>query len=203
MVDVDGVLIRGRPSDGKSWATSIEVDLGLAREELHREFFKPHWSKIVIGKGGLQEHLEPVLQRIAPKISYEEFITYWFENDALLNLELLEELRQSRLSGTKVYLATNQEHMRAAYLMDRIGLRDHCDGIFYSAAVGSKKPEAAFFEKVAALAGLPPEQLALIDDTAENVIAARTSGWNAVEWSNDSSLSCALVELELGMSRPS
>lgn len=202
MVDVDGVLIRGRPSDGKPWATSIEVDLGIAREELHREFFKPHWSKIVIGKGGLQEHLEPVLQRIAPKISYEEFVTYWFENDALLNLELLEELRQSRLSGTKVYLVTNQEHMRATYLMDRIGLRDHCDGIFYSAAVGSKKPEGAFFEKVAALAGLPPEQLALIDDTAENVIAARTSGWNAVEWSKDSSLSCALVKLELGMSRP-
>ncbi len=201
MVDVDGVLVCGRPSDGKPWATNIEADLGLAREELQKEFFKPFWGKIVIGQGGLREHLQPVLQRIAPKISYDEFVTYWFENDALLNTGLLEELRQKRISGTKVYLATNQEHIRAAYLMEKIGLQEHCDGVFYSAAVGSKKPEVAFFEKVAALAGLPPEQLMLIDDTRENVTAARRSGWNAVEWSKESSLSSTLAEFEPGISK--
>jgi len=196
MVDVDGVLVCGRPSDGKPWSTDIESDLGLAREVLQREFFKPHWSKIVVGQGGLREHLEPVLQRIAPQLTFDTFVTYWFENDALVNLNLLEELRQERLLGTKIYLATNQEHMRAAYLMEKIGLRDHFDGIFYSAEVGSKKPDSAFFTTVSTLAGLPAEKLALIDDTAENVVAARTSGWKAVQWTTQSSLSSALVELE-------
>lgn len=195
-MSMDGVLVCGRPSDGKPWSTDLESDLGLAREVLQREFFKPHWSKIVVGQGGLREHLEPVLQRIAPQLTFDTFVTYWFENDALVNLNLLEELRQERLLGTKIYLATNQEHMRAAYLMEKIGLRDHFDGIFYSAEVGSKKPDSAFFTTVSTLAGLPAEKLALIDDTAENVVAARTSGWKAVQWTTQSSLSSALVELE-------
>ena len=198
MIDVDGVLVRGRPSDGKPWAATIEADLGLTREQLQTEFFKPHWSKIVIGQGGLREHLEPVLMRIAPKVSYDEFVTYWFENDALLNIELLEELRQRRNSGTKIYLATNQEHLRAVHLMEKLGLREHCDDIFYSAALGCRKPDAAFFTRAAELSGFSPEQLVLIDDTAENVMAARKSGWKAVVWVQDSSLSSALHELERG-----
>lgn len=196
MVDVDGVLVCGRPSDGKQWSTDLEADLGLAREVLQREFFKPFWSTIVVGRGGLREHLEPVLQRIAPQVTFDTFISYWFENDALVNLKLLEELRQMRLSGTKIYLATNQEHMRAAYLMDKVGLRDHFDGQFYSAEVGSKKPDAEFFATVTALAGLPAVELALIDDTAENVVAARASGWKAVHWTPQSTLSSVLTDLQ-------
>jgi putative hydrolase of the HAD superfamily len=199
MVDVDGVLIGGRPADGKPWATNLESDLGVVREDLQREFFRPYWGKIVIGQAGLREHLEPVLQRIAPATSYDDFLAYWFENDALLNRRLLEELRLERLSGTRVYLATNQEHTRAAYLAEKVGLQNHCDGIFYSAAIGHKKPESDFFDKVAARVGLPPEQLALIDDTRENVVAARQAGWGAIEWGSESSLSSVLAQLKLGI----
>ena len=38
------------------------------------------------------------------------------------------------------------------------------------------KPEVDFPE------GEPPETLLLIDDTAENVSAARQAGWRAVHW---------------------
>ena len=200
MVDVDGVLVCGRPSDGKPWAASIEADLGLTREQLQREFFKPHWSKIVIGQGGLREHLEPVLARIAPGVSYEKFVSYWFENDARLNIALLEEIQRRRASGTKIYLATNQEHLRAAYLMAAVGLQHHCDGIFYSAALGCRKPDLAFFDRAAELSGFAPEQLVLIDDTAQNVVAARKAGWNAVMWEQESSLSSALEGIEKGTS---
>src|SRR5262249_22970093 len=31
MLDVDGVLVDGRPEDGRHWHTSIEEDLGLSR----------------------------------------------------------------------------------------------------------------------------------------------------------------------------
>jgi putative hydrolase of the HAD superfamily len=196
MVDVDGVLVCGRPSDGQPWAASIEADLGLTREQLQKEFFKPHWSKIVIGQGGLREHLEPVLARIAPRVSYEKFVSYWFENDARLNIALLEEIQRWRASGTKIYLATNQEHLRAAHLMAAVGLQHHCDGIFYSAALGCRKPDLAFFDKAAELSGFAPEQLVLIDDTAENLVAARKAGWNAVMWEQQSSLSSALDGIE-------
>ena len=195
MVDVDGVVVCGRPSDGRPWAATIEADLGLTVAELQREFFLPYWNEIVIGRQGLAEHLAPVLARIAPHLSLDDFIAYWFENDARLNIELLDELRIHRDAGTKAYLATNQEHLRAAHLIDRLGLDRHFDGIYYSAALGCRKPDQAFFERVAALSGFTPEQLLLIDDTLANVVTARAAGWKAIEWRPGCALSAMLSEL--------
>lgn len=196
LVDVDGVLVCGRPSDGRPWASTMEADLGLRVADLQREFFIPYWNDIVIGRHGLEERLKPTLARIAPDVSYEDFIAYWFENDARLNVELLEELRQRRNFGTRIYLATNQEHLRAAHLIDRLGLGHHIDGIYYSAALGCRKPDRAFFHKVGTLSGFQPEQLLLIDDTPANVSAARALGWKAIEWVNGSSLSAELSKLQ-------
>lgn len=190
MVDVDGVLVCGRP-----WKSTMEADLGFSVAELQREFFIPHWNDIVIGRCDLVEYLKPALANIAPHLSCDDFIAYWFENDARLDIELLEELRQQRDVGKKVYLATNQEHLRAAFLIERLGLGQHCDGIYYSAALGCRKPDHAFFEQAATLSGFPPEQLLLIDDTLANVTAAQASGWKAIEWMEGSSLSAALSKL--------
>src|SRR3954468_2998481 len=63
MVDVDGVLVDGRPEDGCPWHTSVEVDLGFTSETLHEQFFTPCWENIVLGRAGLMEHLTPALQK--------------------------------------------------------------------------------------------------------------------------------------------
>lgn len=194
MIDVDGVLVCGRPSDGRPWASTIEDDLGLSVADLQREFFSPHWNEIVLGQAALVDHLKPALARMAPHLSCDDFIAYWFENDARLNTELLEELRQQREAGIRIYLATNQEHVRAAHLVEALGLGSHCDGIYYSAALGSRKPDRAFFEKVAALSGLRPDQLLLIDDTPANIVAAQACGWDAVQWTEGSSLTAVLAD---------
>ncbi len=197
MIDVDGVLVCGRPSDGKPWASTIESDLGFPVDTLQREFFAPYWDDIVIGQADLPRHLKPALAKIAPHLSYEEFIAYWFENDARLNMGLLEELGRQRKAGRKVYLATNQEHIRATYLLEVLGLGYHCDGIFYSAALGCRKPDTSFFENASALSGLPPDQLLLVDDTYANITAAKVSGWNAAQWLEGSSLSAIMEKLGL------
>ncbi len=194
MIDVDGVLVCGRPSDGRPWASTVENDLGFSVNDLQREFFTPYWDEIVVGRCDLAHHLKPALAKIAPHISYDDFIAYWFENDARLNLELLEELGQQRSVGKRVYLATNQEHVRAAHLVEVLGLGSHFDGIYYSAALGCRKPDSAFFKKAAALSGLAADQLLLIDDAPANVTAARAWGWNAAQWFEGSSLSVTLAK---------
>jgi putative hydrolase of the HAD superfamily len=45
MVDVDGVLITGRPPDGRHWAADLEADLGLGFENLQTAFFKPFFGR--------------------------------------------------------------------------------------------------------------------------------------------------------------
>ena len=187
MVDVDGVLVDGRPEDGRHWLTSVEEDLGLTSDALHEQFFAPYWEDVVLGRAGLMEHLTTALQKIAPHLSPSQFASYWFERDSRLVTPLLAELSLLRSAGIRVYLATNQEHLRAAYLMEKLGLAEHVDGIFYSARLGAKKPDVKFFARVQAAVGLCGEEMLLVDDSRPNVEAARKAGWQALHWTKHSS----------------
>ena len=51
MIDVDGVLVNGRPSDGRQWSATLDADLGLSFDILQDAFFKRHWEQIVTGRG--------------------------------------------------------------------------------------------------------------------------------------------------------
>ncbi|AIC25442.1 MULTISPECIES: HAD-IA family hydrolase [Rhizobium] len=182
MVDVDGVLIHGRPADGLPLFTYLERDLGLRLDLLQQAFFQTHWSDIVIGREALEPRLSAVLAEIAPHLSAATLIDYWFENDSRLDLNLLEELAALRQSGVALFLATNQEHRRARYLMEEAGLGAHVDGIIYSAALGHRKPSPEFFRLATERAGALPGEIAFIDDMAENIEAARQFGWSAAQW---------------------
>ncbi|MGO7421767.1 HAD family phosphatase, partial [Rhizobium ruizarguesonis] len=91
MVYVDGVLIHGRPADGLPLFTYLERDLGLRVDLLQQEFFQTHWRDIIIGREALEPRLADVLAKIAPHLSAETLIDYWFENDSRLDRNLLEE----------------------------------------------------------------------------------------------------------------
>jgi putative hydrolase of the HAD superfamily len=133
------------------------------------------------------EHLSTALQKIAPHISPDEFVSYWFERDSRTAVPLLQELSLVRSAGIRVYLATNQEHLRAAYLMEKLHLADHVDGIFYSARIGAKKPDMEFFARVQAAVGLRGGEILLIDDSRQNMEAALKAGWQALHWTKHSS----------------
>lgn len=187
MVDVDGVLVEGRPEDGRHWQTSLEEDLGFTSDTLHEQFFAPYWENIILGRAGLMESLTTALQNIAPPVGPAQFVSYWFENDSRLVAALLPELSLARSKGIGVYLATNQEHLRASYLMEQLGLAEHVDGIFYSARLGAKKPDLDFFAKVQAAVGLCGEEMLLIDDSRQNIEGALKAGWQALHWTKHSS----------------
>ncbi|ANL63998.1 HAD superfamily hydrolase protein [Rhizobium phaseoli] len=198
MVDVDGVLIHGRPADGLPHFTYLERDLGLRLDLLQQAFFQTHWSDIVIGREALEPRLSAVLAEIAPHLSAATLIDYWFENDSRLDLDLLEELAALRQSGVALFLATNQEHRRARYLMEEAGLGAHVDGIIYSAALGHRKPSPDFFRLATERAGALPGEIGFIDDMAENIEAARQFGWNAAQWTAGTTLAGAFP----GLRRP-
>ncbi|TWF52960.1 HAD family hydrolase [Neorhizobium alkalisoli] len=182
MVDVDGVLVHGRPRDGLAYFTDIERDLGISIKLLQREFFHPHWAEIIIGHEPIEPRLTAVLKRIAPHLDTETLLRYWFENDSRLDQTLLADLADLRAKGTRLYLATNQEHRRANWLMKEHGLAQHFDGIFYSAALGCKKPSHDFYRLATEAVSLPREEIFYIDDAAENIESATAFGWNAAHW---------------------
>lgn len=193
MMDVDGVLVTGRPADGLPWATGLRDDLGLDPGDLHRAFFAPSWDAIVTGRRPLRPALEAALASVAPHLPAGRLIDYWFRNDARLDTALLAALARLRAAGLPVHLATNQEHERARYLLEDLGLAAHVDGCHHSAAIGCAKPDPAFFRTVAGRVGLPPAALLLVDDSAGNVEAARGAGWQALHWTAGSDLQAAVA----------
>jgi len=195
MMDVDGVLVTGRPQDGAHLFTDLETDLGISLETLRQEFFVPRWPAIVTGQKPLLPELADVLVRIAPQVSADMLMDYWFRNDSRIDTSVLAAMAELRAQGDRVYLATNQEHLRAGYLMKDMGLADHVDGIFYSAALGYRKPAPEFFARAAAGAGVPRQRIVLIDDSEENVLAARASGWAAIHWKSGMIVGEALARL--------
>ncbi len=192
MLDVDGVLVCGRPQDGAHWRTDLEKDFGISFDALRSAFFAPRWQAIVTGRKPLVGELTEVLSEIAPGVTVDAFIDYWFVNDSRIDPAVLDAVSDLRDCGHRVYLATNQEHLRANYLMQNMGLQDHVDGIFYSARLGFRKPSPEFYARVTDIVGLPPESILLVDDTEENILAARRHGWGAVHWQSGMSLVGAL-----------
>ncbi len=93
-----------------------------------------------------------------------------------------EVVRELRAGGTGCHLATNQDDLRTSYMRSRMGYDDLLDRCFYSCEVGASKPDERFFSAVASELGLDLGELAFVDDTLENVEAARALGVRALLW---------------------
>jgi putative hydrolase of the HAD superfamily len=192
MVDVDGVLVRHE--SGRTWHADFLTDLGIDPGILHNEFFETHFSDVVLGKANIEDRLGTVLARIAPSVSTQQLLDYWFEHDSPIDQTLLGDLRALRATGIRLHLVTVQEHRRAEYLWNVLDFRNAFDGIHYSAEVGVAKPDPEFYRLVERRVGLEPSTLLLIDDRAANVEAARARGWRAFLWTPASTLTEAIEQ---------
>lgn len=186
MLDVDGVVVVH--PDARGWSVDLERDLGFPPALLQEVFFKPHWDDVLHGRASLHERLAPVLAEIAPGIECAALIDYWFAADAHLNEALLTEVALLRAAGMPVHLATLQEHERARYLWETLGLHTRFDGLHCSAELGAAKPHPLFYAAIEARTGLPPESLFFVDDRQHNVDAALGRGWNAALWRGETGL---------------
>ena len=186
MVDVDGVIVVH--PDPAGWSTNLKRDLGLAIELLQEKFFAPNFHDIVHGRAALRERLAPVLADIAPHLTCDQLCAYWFENDSHLDHDLLDQLAAFRARGYALHLATVQEHERAAYLWNDMGLKDRFDAIHYAADLGHAKPADGFYAAIEARTGFAPADLFFIDDKAANVLAAQARGWKAAVWTGQDRL---------------
>ena len=190
MVDVDGVVVRASVGE---WAANMEADLGFSRQAFQQCFFTPHWNDVVLGRARLHERLGSVLAEHAPHLTSQQVAAYWFERDAQLDMSLLADLATLRATGIQLHLATIQEHERAAYLWNTLGLRDRFDAMHYAADIGWKKTDPEFYAAVEARTGFAGRDLLLLDDTAANVETARGAGWMGAVWDGTRALSAVLA----------
>ena len=116
--DVDGVLIHGyhaRPELQRHWDADLLVDLGVDPERFRNEFiFDIFIKKVVVGEMSLVEALDRRLPALGYRGSPLVFVNYWLSHDSTTNVPLLDVVRTLKArSDLKLYIATNQDHMRA------------------------------------------------------------------------------------------
>ncbi|MDP1639873.1 MAG: HAD-IA family hydrolase [Hyphomicrobium sp.] len=183
--DADGVLVHGyhaRPERRIRWDENLLNDLGVDPERFRTEFiFDIFIKKVIIGQMPLVEALDRVLPSLGYKGSAMNFVSYWLSHDSNVNQPLLDTIRRLRQANdSRLYIATNQDHVRAQWLWLTLGFRDHFDDIFYSARLGVLKPNPTYFEAIASRIGRQDQPPLFFDDSEEVVAGARCAGWDAV-----------------------
>jgi len=183
--DVDGVLVHGyhaRPERTRRWNESLLADLGVDPDRFNEEFiFDIFIKKVVVGKMSIIEALERRLPGLGYRGSPMVFLHYWLGHDSTLNTEMLDVVRTLKArSDLRLYIATNQDHTRAQWLWQTMGLGELFEDIFYSARAGIRKPEKGFFDFIEHRIG-PQSQVPLFfDDTPKVIEGAARHGWEAV-----------------------
>jgi putative hydrolase of the HAD superfamily len=195
MMDVDGVVVRGRSSAGESWHTDLQQDLAINYAELRQHFFDIYWADITTGRADLRDCLQPVLAKLAPTVAVDTFITYWHSQHAAVDQRVLGAVARATARGDRVLLATNQSHERADYLWCEAQLCQHFEDILYSAALGFRKPEQGFYQAAAQRTTLPPRAHLLVDDDPTNVSAAQAAGWQAKLWHPQDDLDMVIADI--------
>ena len=183
--DVDGVLIHGyhsRPELQRRWDEHLLADLGVDPDRFRDEFiFDIFIKKVIVGKTALVDALDRRLPALGYKGSSMAFAHYWMSHDSQLDHQLLDDIRRLKArDDVRLFIATNQDHMRAQWLWFTLGLNELFEDIFYSARAGIRKPEKAFFDFAAARMGKQSQMPLFFDDTPKVVEGARNYGWETV-----------------------
>ena len=175
LLDADGVVIRPRQ---KYFSEKFSEDYGVPIEKI-LPFFKCDYKRAATGEIDIKDVLPDYLAKWGWKGTVDEFLQYWYEGERDVDERVLRVVRGIRQSGSRVYLASDNEAGRAKYLMEEVGLQDEFDGAFFSSSLGVTKSQSDFFEMIADKLRVKPSQIDYWDDDPENVEVASGVGINA------------------------
>jgi HAD superfamily hydrolase (TIGR01509 family) len=96
-------------------------------------------------------------------------------------IRLLEDLARA---GTNLYLLSNMPVSTFEILSKRHAFFAHFKQLVISGAILMLKPEAAIYRHLIEVTGIIPAESVFIDDLTRNVVAARESGLNAIQFTS-------------------
>ena len=175
--DFDGVLNLNHDGEHYVWEDAFLAAVGQPASAFGSFVFSDLPPRVIAGEIGILERLEQWTRAVPCKMSAAEILAFWLEQDARPDAEMVALVERLKAHGVRQIITTNNEARRAAYISDEMGFGARMERVFASGPMGVAKPDAGYYEQIAAEMGLPAGDLILIDDKAENVEAAIASGW--------------------------
>lgn len=127
-----------------------------------------------------KEFVQAMLGYLDYCIDETTFCNYWsdiFTKDEKV-ISLLPILKQKY----KLYLISNTNSIHKKYGFEQYEFLKLFDQLFLSHEVGFIKPEKEIYREVEKASGFPPEEHIFIDDILEYVHAAKSLGWDGIQF---------------------
>jgi putative hydrolase of the HAD superfamily len=197
--DFDGVIIQSRrPNGGYLWNEAIWKSHAIPLSLLTKLFSVPRWTEALCGRKASADIFKSVLSADPSGVLVEEFTEAWLTSDLQWRPEILQLASELKQEGQRLFVGTNQDLVRGAFLRSQPLIQERFEKLFFSAEFGCMKPDLRFFEKVSTCLQPYHEKIVLIDDRIENIIAAKSCGWEGIHFDPDmAGTSFELLEKEL------
>ncbi len=174
LFDLDGVLI----TQAMQFSDRLEEIYGIPVARL-QSFFTGVFLECGVGKADLKEELAKVVGDWGWQGTVDELLAFWFSTGTEIDEQVAEFVRELRRQGIKTYLTTDQEKYRGEFLRQMFGNGVLFDGVFYSAEIGCRKKDLAFFQYVDDRINTDRQQVLFVDDGEKNVEMAKAFGYDA------------------------
>ncbi len=196
LFDLGNVVIEidfGRVFD--AWSTAS----GVPAQTLGERFsFDAHYQRHERGEISAAEYFGSLRSSLGVQLSDEEFARGW---NAVFVGEVpgIAAVLQRARAHFPLHVFSNSNHVHHAWWAREYEktLRVF-HKVFVSSDMGRRKPEPGAFLAVAQDIGVPLPQILFFDDTAENVLAARRLGMQAVHVKAPADIEQALARLRPG-----
>lgn len=193
LFDMDGVLA----VPGEPFSHQYAKAHGFDPTEI-TPFFKEAFQKALVGEADLRELLDSYREVWRYDGDIGDLMQQWFEAENHPNEALVAIAERLKASGVKIYLATNQENYRTRYISE-VMFPDLFNGVFSSAQLGLKKPNAKFYEVILdqlALEGMTPNEIIYFDDDEENTNSGNKAGIRSILYNNIKDVTAAIGEIQ-------
>ncbi|HTL39477.1 MAG TPA: HAD family hydrolase [Methylomirabilota bacterium] len=175
LFDGDGVIINKPMLFSQHLSNDYNVPMDLILP-----FFAGEFQDCLVGKADLKEVVKPYLSKWGWIKSVDELLAYWFNNENYIDKRIAGVISKIRKEGIKCYLHSNQEKYRTDFMKKQMKIDAMVDGVFSSAYLGVKKPQAEFWQQAFdKIQPVKKSEVLVWDDDEENIASAAKFGFNA------------------------
>ena len=191
--DIGGVLADFRI---REFLTEKGLDGPTIKRVLKASVLNPYWGKFERGEVTEEETLQ-AFAAADPGIERELRLAFTNLDGMLVMREYAIPLVQRlKKDGFGVYYLSNYSKKAYDECAESLAFLPYMDGVVVSFAVGLTKPDPRVYRVFLERYGLQPETCLFVDDTEENVTAARELGFHGHVFRTYEELKAELKDLE-------
>ncbi|MCV6599888.1 MAG: hypothetical protein OIF36_05395 [Alphaproteobacteria bacterium] len=173
--DIDGVILL----KNKNYDVLIKEKLDICQSDFKKYFFdKEDWHiYAMVGKKPVKPILIKAIEDMKRKdLTTNSLINFWLENRYFIDSRVLKVIDDLKGKGFKIYLATDQSHIKMNYLCNKYNFEKIFEGIFYSAGIGYRKKSKHFWNYIKHNTDIDFDESLFIDDVNDNIKVANSCG---------------------------